>query len=358
MKIQLDIRLPLSLFRKVQFLFTAPNYKYFPMGTPIDYLTFKNENISAFLPCTLYHKKGNTITDLLFSFSFPFIDEDEHLAIYLTHPIWLEKSDFSTVHTLLDELSTCFNKTGEVGEMALYLELQRMLPSSSLPAYPTSLTHFSYDVTELFKNTLLSYDFAQFREAGLKEYRRLVCYECEIETLLNNLHLKSKQQQYKILEDFPGRNLTILLRDPTSSMIMQNYSITNSLAFISNQNATDIVDQGIASFQDEQLIGFFQWTPNLFELPVNALPTPFLYPNLLKVHPFTTGKIFRFGVKTEDDDLFKELLHKTLLQMREKGLTNCQIGYIDEQNEFLTSLLNQIGFTAIHSLQILKKEVQ
>ncbi len=325
------------------------------MGTPFDYLTYMNENFPALLPCTLYHKERNTITDLLFSFTFPFIDEDDRLALYLTHPVWLEKGDLSIIHTLFDELTTYFS---EVGEVTLYLELQMMLPSKSPPSYPTSLTHFSYDVTELSSNTLLSQDFDQLREAGFKDYSSLLCYECEIETLLSNLRIKSNEKQpYSIIEDFPGKNLTILLRDPTSEMIMENYSITNSLAFISNQYAIDIVDLGITSFHDEQLIGFFQWIPNLFELPVHALPTPFLYPDLLQTYPFTTGKIFRFGAKIEDEGLFKELLHKTTLIMREKGITKCQIGYIDEQNKFLTSLLNQIGFKVNHSLQILKKDV-
>jgi hypothetical protein len=325
------------------------------MGTPSDYFTYRNKNFPAFLPCVLYHKEKTTITDLLFSFSFPFIDEDDRLAIYLTHPVWIEKGDLSIVHTLLDELTTYFS---EVSEVKLYLELQRMLPSKSPPSYPTSLTHFSYDVTELSSNNLLLQDFNYLRKAGFKDYSSLLCYECEIETLLSNLDKKPNEMQpYSMIEAFPGKNLTELLRDPTSEIIMKNYSITDSLAFISNQNTLDVVDLGIAVFQDEELIGFFQWTPNLLELPSNALPTPFLYPGLLQTHPFTTGKIFRFGTGIEDEGLFKELLHKTILIMREKGITKCQIGYIDEQNKFLTALLNQIGFKVNHSLQILKKDV-
>jgi len=326
------------------------------MGTPFDYIAFMNENIPALLPCTLFLKERNTINDLLFSFNFPFISEDDCLAIYLTHPVWLEKSDFSIIHTLFDELTTYFS---EIGEVAFYLELQRMLPSTSSPAYPTSLTHFSYDVNKLSDFTRPSKELhTPLKEAGLKEYSRLLCYECEIETLLNNLHISDQILPYEILKDIKGKNLIISLEDfNPSDIVAKNYSFADQFTFISPQYTFEIGDYSVISFHDKQFVGFFQWTPNLFELPVNALPTPFLYPSLLKTHPFTTGKIFRFGVKTEVDDLFKALLHKTLLIMREKGLTNCQIGYIDEQNEFLTSLLNQIGFTAIHSLQILKKEV-
>jgi hypothetical protein len=315
-----------------------------------------NENIPAFLPSTLYKKERNAITDLLFSFNFPFIDEDDRLVIYLTQLVWLEKSDLSIIYTMFDELTTYFHK---VDKIALYLELQRKFSLQSPPAYPTSLTHFSYDVTELSSNTLLSQDFNHLREAGFKEHSSLLCYKCEIETLLSNLSIKPNEKQpYSMIEDFPSKNLTILLRDPTSEMIMKNSSITNSLAFISNQNTVDIVDQGITIFQDEQLIGFCQWAPNLLELPSNALPTPFLYPDQLQTYPFITGKIFRFGTRIEDEGLLKELLHKTVLIMREKGITKCQIGYIDEQNNFLTSLLNQIGFKVNHTLQIIKKDVK
>jgi len=324
------------------------------MGTPFNYITYMNENIPAFLPSTLYNKERNTITDLLFSFNFPFIGEDDRLAIYLTQLVWLEKSDFSTIYTMFDELIAYFHK---VDELTLYLELQKVFSSQSPPAYPTSLTHFSYDVNELSSNNLFSQDFDQLIEAGFKNYSSLLCYECEIETLLNNLSNKPNEKQpYSIIEDFPSKNLTILLRDPISEMIVKTYSITNSLAFISNQNTIDIVDQGITIFQDEELIGFCQWTPNLLELPSNTLPTPFLYPGQLQTYPFITGKIFRFGAKIEDEGLLKELLYKTILIMREKGLTKCQIGYIDEQNKFLTSLLNQIGFKVNHSLQIMKKD--
>ncbi|MHA2062431.1 MAG: hypothetical protein ACW963_09100, partial [Candidatus Sifarchaeia archaeon] len=62
--------------------------------------------------------------------------------------------------------------------------------------------------------------------------------------------------------------------------------------------------------------------------------------------------------RIEDEGLLKELLHKNVLIMREKGITKCQIGYIDEQNNFLTSLLNQIGFKVNHTLQIIKKDVK
>jgi hypothetical protein len=315
-----------------------------------------NENIPAFLPSTLYSKERNTITDLLFAFNFPFIDEDDSLAIYLTQFVWLEKTDLSNVYTMFDEITSYFHK---VDKLTFYLELQRIFSSQSPPAYPTSLTHFSYDVTELSRNTLTSQDVNHLREAEFKEHSSLLCYECEIETLLSNLSFKPNEKQpYSMIEDFPSKNLTILLRDPTSEMIIKNSSITNSLAFISNQNTIDIVDQGITIFQDEQLIGFCQWTPNLLELPSNALPTPFLYPDQLQTYPFITGKIFRFGARVEDEGLLKELLHKTVLIMREKGIKKCQIGYIDEQDKFLTSLLNQIGFKVNHTLQILKKDVK
>jgi len=326
------------------------------MGTPFNYITYMNEHIPVLLPSTLYSKERNKITDLLFSFNFPFIGEDDRLAIYLTQLVWLEKTDLSIIYTMFDELTTYFHK---VDKITLYLELHRILSLQSPPAYPTSLTHFSYDVTELSRNTLFLHNFDQLREAGFKNYSSLLCYECEIETLLNNLSVKPNEKlSYSIIEDFPGKNLTILLRDPTSEMIVKNYSITNSLAFISNQNTIDIVDQGITIFHNEQLIGFSQWTPNLLELPSNTLPTPFLYPSQLQTYPFAKGKIFRFGARIEDEGLFKELLYKTVLIMREKGITKCQIGYVDEQNKFLTSLLNQIGFKVNHTLQILKKDIK
>ena len=67
-------------------------------------------------------------------------------------------------------------------------ELQKISSSQSLPAYPRSLTHFSYDVSELSNNSLLSNNFDQLKEAGFKDYVNLLCYECKITTLLNNLN--------------------------------------------------------------------------------------------------------------------------------------------------------------------------
>jgi hypothetical protein len=325
------------------------------MGTPFDFFPYHTSEIPFLLPCTLFTKERSLISDLLFAFCFPFIDDDDRLAIYLTQLVWLEKIDPSLIYTMFDELTTYFQ---EERKISLYLELQKISSSQSLPAYPTSLTHFSYDISELFNNNLLSNDFDQLRDAGFKDYVNLLCYECDIATLQNTLSKLNEKQQYEIIEDFPGKNLTILLRDPTSEMVAKTFSITNSLAFISNQNVLDIVDQGLTIFKDEQLMGFFQWIPNLLELPSNTVPTPFLYSDQLQSYSFTTGKIFRFGIRIEDEGLFNELLHKTALIMRENGIKKCQIGYIDEQNKFLSSLLNQIGFKVNHSLQILKKDVK
>lgn len=326
------------------------------MGTPFDYLTFMNENIPALLPGTLYYKERNTINDLLFSFNFPFIDKNERLAIYLTNPVWFEKSDFSIIHTLFDELNTFFS---DVGKVALHVEIQRMLHSTSSFAYPTSLTHFSYDVSELSNFTPpLKESLDQLQEAGFKKYSRLLCFECEIETLLSNLHISDQKLPYETLKNLKNKDLTISVEDVNpSDMIVKNYSYANQFTFISPQYTFEIGDYSIISFYDKKFVGFFQWTPNLFELPLNMLPIPFLYPDVIQTHQFTTGKIFRFGMKIKDDDLFKGLLHKIVLTMREKGVQACQIGYIDEQDEFLTSLLDQNGFKVIHSLEILKKEV-
>ncbi len=338
------------------------------MGTPFDFLPYHASEIPALLPCTLCIKEGNTINDLLFSFAFPFIDNDERLVIYFNHPVWIGNNrDPSLIHYLFEEITTYFR---ELGKVVLVIESQIaymcdqaakyvMETGSSHSAYPTSLTHLSYDVSKLSNLTPpLKESLDQLQEAGFKEYSRLLCYECEIETVLSNLHVSDQKLPYEILTDPKDKNLTISLEDVTpSDMIVKNYSFVNQFTFISPQYAFEFGDYSAIGFHNQQFIGFFQWTPNLFELPKSTLPIPFLYPDLIRTHKFTTGKIFRFGMKIKDSDLFKGLLHKTALTMREKGVNTCQIGYIDEQNDFLTSLLDRVGFNVIHSLQILKKEV-
>jgi len=329
------------------------------MGTPFDFLTYHASEIPALLPCTLCIKEENTLNDLLFSFAFPFIDNDERLIIYFTHPVWLGNNrDLSLIHYLFDEIITYFQ---ELGEIVLCIEQLGAGAQTAPPydAYPTSLTHLSYNVSELSNFTPpLKESLNLLHDAGFKEYRKILCYECEIETLLSNLHISNQILPYEILEDIRGRNLIISLEDVNpSDMIAKNYSFANQFTFISPQYSFDIGDYSVISFHDEQFVGFFQWTPNLLELPMNTLPIPYLYPDLIRKHKFTTGKIFRFGTKIKDSDLFKGLLHKTVLIMREKGVKTCQIGYIDEQDEILTSILDQVGFTVINSLQILKKDV-
>ena len=335
------------------------------MGTPFDFLSYHGSKIPALLPCTLFIKEENTLNDLLFSFAFPFINNDECLVIYFNHPVWLGNNrDPSLIHNLFDEITNYFQELGKV-ILVMESQIEHMTTTYAVEtgsphsAYPTSLTHFSYDVSKLSNFTPpLKESLDQLQEAGFKEYSRLLCYECEIETLLSNLHISDQKLPYEILKDLKDKNITISLEDINpSDLVVKNYSFANQFTFISSQYTFELGDHGVIGFHNKQFVGFFQWTPNLFELPKNTLPIPFLYPDLIRTHQFTTGKIFRFGMKIKDSDLFKGLFHKTALTMREKGVNTCQIGYIDEQNDFLTSLLDQIGFRVIHSLQILKKEV-
>lgn len=349
LEFKLDTRLPVELFKKAPFIYTGSDFKSFPLGMISDILSYQGRRIERFYPLTVSQVTQNNISiDHLFCFSFLYINEKDDLILFLTHPCWLNESKnseaFDFLFTNVEKIASFLNCN------FIEVELQEI---TSTIAFPTSLSPFSYNLnmmqTRLADSIQLKLEFQE--ESTILSYEQNLS---EIEKEVNEKYRKS--DNYKINDI----NLTqfISFKEQKQNYPLKAYNISNKDSIFTQRNIPFFLDTISIACGDGDINGFFRWIPDLLEPFVKYYsPVPLLHYYVFEDYHFKCGKVIDWALKEEDKDLFLFLLFHVMRSMKQKGLEKCQIGFIDSNNFFVNSLLEEYNFRKIHEIKLMRKTV-
>ncbi|MBS7643771.1 hypothetical protein KEJ26_04290 [Candidatus Bathyarchaeota archaeon] len=344
--------MPLELFRTTPFIYSGPDFKFLPCGVISDVMSYRGRQFERFYPMTVSSVEDNHVSDRLFCLGFFYIDSDGGLVLFLTHPCWISSAFESSF--LIDFLLTNVEEfTRSLNCRFIEVEFHDELTSKV--AFPTSLSHFSYD---LGKIRIQEDDLSIMRRHGFEEETALFCYERKIsdseELLTENFHLPSKDYTVTSINQTEFRQI----KEKKNPLPIKSYAISDGRPFVISENLPFLPNTAFFAHHESDVVGFVRWFPNLLELlQTGSTPTPLLFPHVLKTYPFHYGKIFEWSLKTEDSELFAILLLHVLKAMKRQGLGICQIGNVQDEDSFVKKFLEQYGFQKVHEVKILRRQV-
>lgn len=355
LKFRIEDRLPLALFRNFPFIYAGPDLMSFPLGMISSVMDHDGRSFQRFHPMTVSKLIGeSSLKDQMFCFSFFYIDNEGELTLLLTHPCWFERSDSEM----------CLNFfLNEVEELAksnhckrIKLEFHDVI--NSAVSFPNSLSDFSYDLIEMETN---KQDVRHFQQNGFIEKTTLLCYEQsvqEIEEKMKEAYLVCKDYAISSIDQSEFMNLERKMDFEARSYSLSDRDVIVSQRFIpSLKDAIFIAHNRSKSFGDSTFDGFLRWTPDFLEpAKKHRTPVPYLFPSILK-GSFKCGKIFSLALREENDEPFLCLLSRVTNSMKQNGLENCQIAFIDSEQIFMKNFLERCGFKKIHAMKILEKRV-
>lgn len=349
---RVESRIPVMLFTKAPFIYTGPDFISFSLGMISDIIDYQGRKIQRFHPITVSKVDGERIIDQMFCFCFFYIDNDGELALYLTHPYWFDRSD----------IEECFffflEKVEELAKLnnSSYIKLELHDSVSPPIAFPCSLSEVSYDLKKI---QISRHDSLLFKKHGFSEEKTISCYEDRSP----HLNIKKENHTSKDLK-IRRMNLNDLMKiyGRTVEFPVKTYNLSNKDLFISQRiipylNNTILVTY-YKSFKSTNFNGFFIWSPNFIELYERFYsPTPYIFYPELRKYSFEYGKIFNFATTKENIQLFPSIFRNVLQHMNEQGIKKCQIGYISDEQKLFIDTIEKNGFTKIHVIKILKKQV-
>ena len=350
-----DTRLPLEVLEKSPFIYTGPSLGSFLVGAIHGALNHHGRLLTRVYPLTVYEvASSKELIDRIFCLCFFYVNDNDELVLFLTHPCWLNRADHAP---LLDFF------LAKVDELANYggctcIEME-FHDVASYVAFPTSLTHFSYDLRKI---SVEKNDLSRLQSRGFQEESTIHCYEQsvnEIEKRVQDEYTTSPPFQVKSLapsevnmlhaqtEKYPVKAYTLSRRDPFSAFI-------NPLS----QDIVSGADTRSRWFRRGELVCYFRWTPNLFEPSLAyKLPVSLSFKYAFENYEYTYGKIVDWGVRRDDPNVFRSLLSQTSHSMREKGYERLQIGNVHDNQSGLKAVLMQYDFRRVHTIKLLQKQV-
>jgi len=352
LKLRLDTRLPLKLFKATPFIYSGPDFKSLPCGVISDVVSHRGRQFERFLPITVSSIENNHVTDRLFCFSFFYVNSNGELVLFLTHPCWL--SDISEKSFLIDFLLANVEEIARSID-SRFIEVEFHDKVISKIAFPTSLSHLSYDLDKIH---IQRDELSILTRHGFEEETAILCYEQKIfdtEKLL-------REKFHSLSKDYivTSTNSTRLqqIKEKKKMLPIRSYTLSNEMPFIASENLPVLPNTVFIAHNENDIVGFIRWFPNLLELlQTDSTPTPLLFPYVLKIHPFKHGKIFEWSLKTENTELFAALLLHILQAMKRQGLDICQITNVCDKHSFIKNFLEHYGFQKIHRMKVLRKKV-
>jgi len=89
-----DLRLPLAVLRRAPFVYVGPDFRSLPLGVLSDIVEHRGRQIQRLNPFTVSRVVGNgEFDDVLFCFTFFYINDDDERVVFLTQPIYLTDSE-------------------------------------------------------------------------------------------------------------------------------------------------------------------------------------------------------------------------------------------------------------------------
>ena len=170
---RIDLRLPVNVLRETPFAYVGPDFRSLPLGVFSDIVTHRGRQRQRLYPFTVSKAEGDRASaDLLFCFIFFYINDEDELVVFLTHPINLGGfEDSRALEALLAEVE----KLAEfLGSHLVEIEIHGQVAGHV--AFPTSLSFYSYD---LKRASALS-DAALFKRRGFHEEAEVICFDQSI----------------------------------------------------------------------------------------------------------------------------------------------------------------------------------
>ena len=348
-----ESRIPIKLFTKAPFIYTGPDFLSFSLGMISDIIDYNGKKIQRFYPITVSKVNGEGIYDQMFCFGFFYIDNEDELALYLTHPYWFDRSYIEECFLLFLE------KVVELAKLnkCKYIQLEIHDFISPPIAFPSSLSELSYDLEKIQIN---KQDILLYQKHGFLEEESLFCYENRSQNIKNIKKEDHASKDLKIrrinLNDF------MKISRKVTDFSIRTYSLSNkdlltTQRFIPHFSDTIFVTYN-ESFKRDNINGFISWSPNFIELYKRFhSPIPYMFFPEQRNYSFEYGKIFNFAIIKENIQLFPSILCNIFQNMTEYKIDKCQIGYISNEQKLLKKTIENNGYNIIHIIKILKKRV-
>lgn len=353
-----DLRLPIALLRKAPFVYVGPDFRSLPLGLLSDIVDHHGRQIQRLNPLTVSMAKGGRVsTDLLFCFTFFYINDDDERVVFLTQPIWLtDYRNSEALEALLIEVE----RLAEFLESG-FIEIEIHEDIKGLVAFPTSLSFLSYNlehtkISKLDSDLLKRHDF--------RDEVEILCFDQAIKDFQHRLDEKGdSQDKYAITPVSPLEFLMIKERARMSKA--KSYELTQSDGAFKPTNipffegvAYAIRERSRWPFRKASEKGYLRWTPNIMEpFKERTTPFPLLFYHALEEHVYNYGKIIDWGLSSEDGSLLTSLLSEAAETMKMRGISRFQFAHVDRSQKFIKNLLEEFGFKPIHKIKLLRKEV-
>jgi len=228
----------------------------------------------------------------------------------------------------------------------------------SAVSFPNSLSDFSYDLIEMEIN---KQDMHRFQQNGFIEKNIVLCYEQSVQETkekINESYLGCKDYTISSIDLSKFMNFERKMDFKAKSYSLSDRDLIVSQRFIPYfKDATFVAHQRSKLPRDSTFDGFLRWSPNFLELAKkHRSPVPYLFPSILKEN-FKCGNIFSWALREESAEPFLCLLSHVTSSMKQNGLENCQIAFVDSEQNFMKNILERYGFKNIHTMKILEKRV-
>ena len=353
-----DLRLPIAVLKKAPFVYIGPDFRSLPLGILSDIVDHRGRKIQRLNPFTV-SKAGvdDGSTDLLFCFTFFYINDKDERVVFLTHPIYLtnfEKSEALEALLVEVERLAAFLDSGII-EMEVHEQITGPV------AFPTSLSFFSYDLDNA---TISKPDAALLKRSGFREEVEVICLEQGLHDFERRAdETGEKPDGYAVTSVSPTE--FTMVKEKAHNFPVSSYELTRSDSAFKPTNLPFFEDVAYTarkrsrwSFRKTSNEGYLRWTPNIME-PFNESrkPFPLLFYHALEEHAYDHGKIFDWGLSGEDRALLASLLSQAVTSMKQRGIKRFQFANVDSEEKFIKDFLEEFGFKTAHKIKLLRKEV-
>ena len=266
LKIKIDTRLPLALFKETPLIYTGSDFRAFPKGFLLQKGLLQRGLFQRLYPLTVSKViRNNVLVDQMFCFSFFYVTDRGNLVLFLTHPYWLDRSDSGTVLNFflksVEELASSMNSK--------FIEVEFHNKITSAIAFPTSLSNFSYDLSKML---IQRDDFSLFRHHGFLEEKTILCYEQnvhEIEKKINEKHYANNNYTIKSVD--PSKFM--MLKKKASNFPLKSYALSSRDPAFTHTGTAFFSDTIYFAYRRSRwfplrigdLAGFLRLSPNLLE---------------------------------------------------------------------------------------------
>ncbi len=356
-KFKVELRLPIETLRKAPFVYVGPDFRSLPLGILSDIVEHRGRKIQRLNPFTVV-KSGDDggQTDVLFCFTFFYINDLDERVVYLTNPIQLVGSGETGA---LEALFAEAERLAKFLESHL-IEIELHDRVSGSVAFPSSLSFLSYN---LESDALSKPEEAHLKRWGFREEAQIICFEQDVdefERIANEIGTKQEKFIAKSLSPIEF----VTLKAKSRNFLIRSYELTQSDGAFKPTNLPFFEDTAYSVRTRHKLIfgkgsgeGYLRWIPNIIEPFVyGRTPLPLLFYHALEEHAYGYGKIIDWGLSAEDEGLLASLITRAVESMRQRGIKKCQFANVNGNQRFVNSFVEEHGFKIVHKMRLLCKE--